>query len=106
MSQNNERAVDVVAVNTFAKAMMARLDFARQNGRGGWRDNSVVSVEDLITMMTQQVIRGQMVDAANFCMMLHQRGVRPEVIQASFASMKAQASSQGTAPADDEISVS
>lgn len=65
---------DDEAVDRFAKAMKAKLALARANGRYGWNDPTVCSPQDLSRMLREHVEKGDPVDVANFCMMLHQRG--------------------------------
>ena len=46
----------------------------RAEGRGGWDDPAQCKVEDLARMLVEHLPKGDPVDVANFCMMLHQRG--------------------------------
>lgn len=65
------------AVDRFASAMKDKLAFARDHrGRGGWEDKAACSQADLSRMLRDHVDKGDPVDVANFCMMLHQRGER------------------------------
>lgn len=65
---------DDIAVDRFAAVMKAKLAEARQLGRGGWDDPAVCSRETLAKMLMNHTYRGDPVDVANFCMMLHARG--------------------------------
>lgn len=65
---------DDAAVDLFAAAMKKKLRFAREHkGRGGWQD---CSPEELRKMLVEHLLKGDPVDVANFCMMLHQTGGR------------------------------
>lgn len=69
-----EQHPDDAAVDRFAIAMKAKLAKARDKGRGGWENRAFCSQEELSTKLAQHVAKGDPVDVANFCMMLHQRG--------------------------------
>ena len=69
-----EQHPDDAAVDRFAVAMKAKLAKKRDEGRGGWSDPDVCAVEWLSTLLHRHVPKGDPVDVANFCMMLHQRG--------------------------------
>ena len=64
------------AVDRFAGAMTSKLAAARRKGRGGWDRKDECSAEDLSRLLREHVEKGDPVDVANFCMMLHQRGER------------------------------
>ena len=64
------------SVNQFAFAMRAKLAEKREEGRGGWHDKDYCSVYYLSRLLREHVEKGDPVDVANFCMMLHQRGER------------------------------
>jgi hypothetical protein len=65
---NTERDIDFAAVQNLAAAMIVKLDKKRAEGRTGWWD---ASAEDLSKMLISHVFKGDPVDVANFCMMLH-----------------------------------
>jgi hypothetical protein len=67
--------LDEVATDIFAAHMKGRLAEARKKGRYGWWDDHVVTVADLELMLRLAYGKGDVIDIANFCMMLHQRGV-------------------------------
>lgn len=67
--------IDDVATLRFSNAMRQKLATCRDNGRYGWNDPSLCSSEYLAALLYSSVDRGDVVDIANFCMMLHQRGV-------------------------------
>lgn len=66
---------DDLAVDRFAVAMKAKLAKKRAEGRGGW-GGPTCNAEILSQMLRKHVEKGDPVDVANFCMMLHQRGER------------------------------
>lgn len=63
-----ERDIDFASVQKLAAAMITKLDQKRAEGRTGWWD---ASAEDLSKMLIAHVFKGDPVDVANFCMMLH-----------------------------------
>ncbi|MGB8421402.1 hypothetical protein [Paraburkholderia sp.] len=65
---------DDLAADRFATAMKAKMATSRSRGRYGWDNKDLVSGEALSDMLRQHVAKGDPVDVANFCMMLHQRG--------------------------------
>ncbi|MAK64729.1 MAG: hypothetical protein CMF75_08355 [Maricaulis sp.] len=68
---------DDLAVGRFASAMKAKLAVAREVlGRGGWDDPAVCTTQKLAKMLLRHLVKGDPVDVANFCMMLHERGER------------------------------
>lgn len=67
---------DDLAVDRFAAAMKSKLAVARTKGRGGWDRKNECSAEDLSRLLREHIEKGDPVDVANFCMMLHQRGER------------------------------
>lgn len=62
--------IDDQGVNTFAELMKAKLAKKRSEGAGGWH---TASPEHLARLLVEHVAKGDMIDVANFCMMLHQR---------------------------------
>lgn len=67
---------DDIAVDRFAVAMKAKLARKRAEGHGGWEDKADCSQAFLSFLLREHVEKGDPVDVANFCMMLHQRGER------------------------------
>lgn len=65
---------DALAVDRFAVAMKAKLAQKRAEGRGGWEDKDQCSNALLSRLLVEHVQKGDPIDVANFCMMLHQRG--------------------------------
>ncbi len=59
---------DDIAVNAFAEAMRAKLKLSREiKGRGGWQNTDSVKLRE---MMIEHISKGDMVDVANFAMMI------------------------------------
>jgi hypothetical protein len=66
---------DDLAVVAFSEVMRAKMKVSREKGRYGWDDPTLCSSEYLAALLYSHVDKGDVVDIANFCMMLHQRGV-------------------------------
>lgn len=64
---------DDIAVDRFAAAMKAKMALKRAEGRRGWEDPQQVGEPQLVNMLVDHIMKGDPVDIANFCMMLHQR---------------------------------
>lgn len=64
---------DEIALIRFALSMRDKLTEARTRGRHGWE---TAPGEHLSDLLRAHVNKGDPVDVANFCMMLHQRGCR------------------------------
>jgi hypothetical protein len=64
------------AVEMFSFFMTSKLAQKREEGRGGWQDKELCSGEYLSQLLREHVGKGDPIDVANFCMMLHQRGER------------------------------
>lgn len=62
---------DDIAVDKFAAWMKSKLAKKREQGRGGWE---TASPEYLSQLLREHVEKGDPVDVANFCMMLHHLG--------------------------------
>lgn len=60
-------------IDTFAESMKAKMDLKRAQGRSGWE---TCSPDYLRQLLREHVEKGDPVDVANFCMMLHARGYR------------------------------
>lgn len=75
-----EASIDNRHVDRFAAAMKAKLGESREKGRHGWFDTDVCSDQELAQDLILHVFKGDPVDIANYCMMLHQRGVSSDVI--------------------------
>jgi len=63
-------------IEDLSRSMKAKLDQKAREGRHGWHDKRLCSAEDLSRMLREHVEKGDPVDVANFCMMLHWRGER------------------------------
>lgn len=86
MTKNQrQKVIDHSCVDNFAKAMKNKLDYARDvKGRNGWHDPDVCTIDFLAENLighTRKTNSGTFEDIANFCMMLHQRGADPSVIE-------------------------
>lgn len=68
-----ERLVDDRALRHFAVAMSTKLDKKRQEGRSGWHDPAQCTIESLRELLRSHVEKGDMVDIANFAMMIWHR---------------------------------
>lgn len=64
---------DDLAIDEFAAAMKAKMARRRADGAGGWDDPARCDVLHLASLLVNHVIKGDPVDVANFCMMLHHR---------------------------------
>lgn len=67
---------DDLAVDRFAAAMKLKLAKKREEGYGGWDNPDGCSLGFLSEKLRHHAIKGDPVDVANFCMMLHERGSR------------------------------
>lgn len=81
------RFADELGVERFTKAMLAKLARKRDEGRGGWNHQPYTSqpdrgdvteyfgcsVADLQHMLAEHIAKGDMVDIANFAMMIWNR---------------------------------
>jgi len=67
---------DDTAVDAFAVEMKTKLAKKCAEGRSGWQNKAQISQDQLSQMLREHVEKGDPVDVANFCMMLHQRGER------------------------------
>jgi len=68
-----EYEIDQLGVDRFRLAMLEKLSIKRLQGRGGWSDPEVCSISDLHAMLLNHVKKGDMVDIANFAMMIWNR---------------------------------
>lgn len=86
----SEAHPDDIAVDQFARAMKDKLRVAReQKGRGGWQQ---CSTPDLARMMFDHIAKGDMVDVANFAMMLwHNLDGRPVLDIPNVVALEARA---------------
>lgn len=69
-----EAYFDNYSVNIFADEMKAKLKLCRENGRHGWWDGNNLTPDELDFALRLAMRKGDLVDIANHCMMLHQRG--------------------------------
>ncbi|MGV1900709.1 hypothetical protein ACQZ6V_10505 [Agrobacterium sp. 22-3674b3] len=73
-SASQDAHFDNYSVSQFSYAMRIKLAIKRNEGRGGWQNKDYCSGEYLSRLLREHVEKGDPVDVANFCMMLHQRG--------------------------------
>lgn len=74
---------DSKAVDVFAKAMKEKLYEARLRGRGGWDKPEECTTELLAKLLMQHTTKGDVVDVANFAMMLFMRKAKPSVLSSA-----------------------
>ena len=65
--------VDNNAIDAIAEAMKEKLGQKRLEGRGGWNDPEQCSSDQLAKMLIHHVMKGDVIDIANFCAMLYNR---------------------------------
>jgi deoxyribodipyrimidine photolyase-like uncharacterized protein len=68
-----EEQYDDEALSIFMSAMRAKLTRKRREGRGGWYTPKQCTIESLEKMLHEHIDKGDMVDIANFCMMIFVR---------------------------------
>lgn len=68
---------DDIHVREFALAMCDKMEQKRKDGRGGWDNAAECSVRYLMWLLANEMRKPvvDVVDVANYCMMLHQRGI-------------------------------
>ncbi len=77
---------DDIAIDRFSAAMKEKLRISREEkGRGGWE---TASPEHLARLLVEHLPKGDPVDIANFCMMLHQIGAPNSVLTALLEPQK------------------
>lgn len=97
---------DDIAVDSFAAIMKQKLAAKRLDGRHGWEDADPlhgISQDEISGMLREHVEKGDPVDVANFCMMLHHRGetIMPEDIDVSIGAVyAAMEAAKGIVPVD------
>ena len=64
---------DAVGVHLFALAMRGKLKRKMLEGRDGWYDPDICSIEELKRMLIDHIDKSDMIDIANFAMMIHFR---------------------------------
>ena len=72
-SFKNGARVDNEGVKRFANAMRRKLAKKRKDGYGGWHSPGECAENELVDMMADHVKKGDMVDIANFAMMIWNR---------------------------------
>jgi hypothetical protein len=68
---------DDESVALFSFAMKQKMAEKRKDGHGGWDDPNDVSIRYLMWLLANEMRKPvvDVVDVANYCMMLHQRGI-------------------------------
>jgi len=74
LARSDDSHPDDTAVDRFAAVMKTKLAQKRAQGRCGWQDTARCTSAMLSGLLREHVTKGDPVDVANFCMMLHQRG--------------------------------
>ena len=69
----SDRELDENGVDFLAHAMKVKLAKKREQGRGGWNNPDECSAEYLSDLLISHLAKGDLVDIANFCMMLYVR---------------------------------
>jgi hypothetical protein len=69
----SEKDHDLSALSLFYQAMCWRLAEKRAEGRSGWHDEGQCSTQYLRELLMESVKKGNMVDIANFAMMVYCR---------------------------------
>jgi hypothetical protein len=69
---SDERA-DKEGCAKFVEAMLSKLRLKRAEGKYGWNDPSVCSIEELSLWLGEHILKGDPVDIANYCMMIWNR---------------------------------
>ena len=64
---------DEMGVDRFTVAMRRKLTQKRKEGRGGWNIPDACGIEDLREMLEDHLQKGDLVDIANFAMMIWNR---------------------------------
>jgi hypothetical protein len=82
------------AIDAFAAAMKASLDWAAEHGRTGWDDEAVYSLDDCRSDMADDALNidllqedSKTVDIANRCMFLWYRAEKPVLAVKSLAAL-------------------
>ena len=68
-----DEVFDEGAIKVFTDKMSAKLEVKRMQGRGGWFNDDIISVDALQEMLQEHVDREDWVDVANLAMMLYFR---------------------------------
>lgn len=76
----DQKEIDEQAVDAFAAAMKQRLAEKRAAGYGGWHDPQQCSIERLIDGLIRAKIKNNLIDMANYVMMIHQRLAKAEEV--------------------------
>ncbi len=87
----SQAAKDNAAVDAMAVAMKAKLKLKRDEGYYGWDDPEQCPMDRLAKLLVEHVPKGDVVDIANFCMMIFCRagygGGHSDLVKAARASL-------------------
>ena len=73
--EENERLQDETGIWRISQAMKKKLSLKREQGRGGWWNGERCEISFLEQLFWEHVEKGDIIDIANFCMMLFNRGL-------------------------------
>jgi hypothetical protein len=68
-----DERIDMMGVSNLAQAMRAKLKQKRLEGYSGWHDPYQCTIKRLKLMLRGHLRRGDMIDVANFAMMIYNR---------------------------------
>lgn len=84
MQHLTEEQIDNTSIDRFAEAMKRKMAVKRDEGRGGWHDKKQCTSTRLIGLFVDHLTKtneGNLVDIANLCMMIHERGIHTKRIE-------------------------
>ena len=73
VKDTDNTSIDCIGVSNIAQAMRAKLKQKRLEGYSGWHDPYQCTVKRLKLMLRAHLRSGDMVDVANFAMMIYNR---------------------------------
>lgn len=82
LGDDKDAALDSAAIGMFTADMAVRLQDKRDDGRHGWWNPNVCSVQTLAHMLQGFIQRGELLDAANLAMFLYCREGGAEAVRA------------------------
>lgn len=74
-SEMTDARADKLLVQEAGRAMGKKLQKKRREGYGGWWDENLCTIENLRELLRSHIDKGDMVDVANFAMMIHMRKI-------------------------------
>lgn len=72
---------DDQAIDIFARGMKDKMEQCRDRGKYGWDNPNLCSEEHLLDLLIASVKKGDLIDIANYSMMLYNRCVDGEFIK-------------------------